>query len=443
MLKVGLYWFCNDLRLLDNSMLLKAATEVDKLLCVYCFDPLLLLPNRYGLVSMSVNRVSFLKESLIELDKQLHELGQHLLVCNENPVNAIKNLAIEHKVSTIYRSCQIGYYENQQWVALRNQLSNVNFFQTNTLSLYEQDQLPFLSLELPKTFTKFKKAVEHLDIKKPVPLIEFLPVSPLKQTDWLREFEKDLNAASKFNVELDFNAGETAGQKQLKEYFDSGCVNQYKERRNELDGWSNSSKFSPWLANGNLSPRQIYFNLKHYEQEFGANESTYWLFFELLWREYFRWYAHLHGKRLFAFKGIKGLNTLTSFYPERFQKWSNGNTPYPLVNACMKELNATGFLSNRGRQIVASCLVNELAIDWRYGAAYFEQQLLDYDVGSNWGNWQYLAGVGADPRGKRHFDLEKQTKQFCPDGLYINKWQASNPYLCLDSVDAADWPIVE
>ena len=108
----------------------------------------------------------------------------------------------------------------------------------------------------------------------------------------------------------------------------------------------------------------------------------------------------------------------------------------------MKELNATGFLSNRGRQIVASCLVNELAIDWRYGAAYFEQQLLDYDVGSNWGNWQYLAGVGADPRGKRHFDLEKQTKQFCPDGLYINKWQASNPILYLDSVDAVDWPIV-
>ena len=78
MLKVGFYWFCNDLRLLDNLMLLKAATEFDKFLCVYCFDPLWLLPNRYGLVSMSVNRVSFLKESLIELDKQLHELGQHL-----------------------------------------------------------------------------------------------------------------------------------------------------------------------------------------------------------------------------------------------------------------------------------------------------------------------------------------------------------------------------
>jgi deoxyribodipyrimidine photo-lyase len=96
--------------------------------------------------------------------------------------------------------------------------------------------------------------------------------------------------------------------------------------------------------------------------------------------------------------GIKRLSPLTSYYPERFQKWINGSTPYPLVNACMNELRETGDLSNRGRQIVASCLVNELGMDWRYGAAYFERVLIDYDVASNWGNWQYLAGVGADPR---------------------------------------------
>ncbi|MEY3758746.1 MAG: hypothetical protein RIR39_237, partial [Pseudomonadota bacterium] len=162
----------------------------------------------------------------------------------------------------------------------------------------------------------------------------------------------------------------------------------------------------------------------------------------LLWRDYFHGYAHLYGKRLFAFQGIKQQKPLTSFYPERFQKWCSGNTPYPLVNACMKQLNATGFMSNRGRQIVASCLVNELAVDWRYGAAYFEQQLLDYDVASNWGNWQYLAGVGADPRGKRYFDLNKQTRQYDPDGLFINKWQGGIQNLPLDSVDAADWPVV-
>jgi len=86
-------------------------------------------------------------------------------------------------------------------------------------------------------------------------------------------------------------------------------------------------------------------------------------------------------------------------------------------------------------------LVNELAVDWRFGAAYFEQQLLDYDVASNWGNWQYLAGVGADPRGQRHFDLEKQTRLYDPDGQFIRKWQAEVRNLPLDSVDAADWPV--
>ncbi|MGO0305166.1 FAD-binding domain-containing protein [Endozoicomonas acroporae] len=102
----------------------------------------------------------------------------------------------------------------------------------------------------------------------------------------------------------------------------------------------------------------------------------------------------------------------------RLQKWCAGNTPRHIVNACMKELQATGYLSNRGRQIVASCFIYELGMDWRYGAAWFEQQLVGYDVGSNWGNWQYLAGVGADPRGSRHFNLDKQAQQFDPDGRY-------------------------
>jgi deoxyribodipyrimidine photo-lyase len=108
----------------------------------------------------------------------------------------------------------------------------------------------------------------------------------------------------------------------------------------------------------------------------------------------------------------------------------------------MKQLNSTGYMSNRGRQIVASCLVNELRLDWRFGAAYFEQQLLDYDVASNWGNWQYIAGVGMDPRGGRHFNIEKQTRQFDPEGAFIREWQGETTSTQLDSVDAADWPIM-
>lgn len=442
MRNVGLYWFGNDLRVHDNANLLKAASEVDDLLCIYCLDPQWLLPNRYGLATLSANRWRFLKESLQDLDKQLQRLGQHLVVCYEAPVKAISDRVGEHKVSLIYRSRQTGYYENQQGLALRKQLPLLQFVESETHSLYALDQLPFPLAKLPGTFTQFKNAVEQLPVDKPLPPPDFLPSSSVMQTDWLGNFPDCLKLTSESEQEIVFHGGETAGLKQLMDYFATDSPSRYKERRNELDGWGNSSKFSPWLANGSLSVRQICFNLNHYEQKTGANESTYWLFFELLWRDYFQWYAHRHGKHLFSFQGIKQHKPLTSFYPERFGKWCRGNTPYPLVNACMKQLNATGYMSNRGRQIVASCLVNELAVDWRYGAAYFEQQLLDYDVASNWGNWQYLAGVGADPRGKRHFDLDKQTRQYDPEGRFINKWQGRIQNLPLDSVDAADWALV-
>lgn len=132
---------------------------------------------------------------------------------------------------------------------------------------------------------------------------------------------------------------------------------------------------------------------------------------------------------------------MSCFYGERYERWKNGNTPYPIVNACMNQLRETGYLSNRGRQIAASCFIHELGMDWRYGASYFQQQLLDYDVASNWGNWQYIAGVGADPRGGRQFDLSKQTAQYDPDGEFIKRWNGEANCQHIDSVDAADWPV--
>lgn len=98
-------------------------------------------------------------------------------------------------------------------------------------------------------------------------------------------------------------------------------------------------------------------------------------------------------------------------------------------------------MSNRGRQLVASCFVHELNLDWRYGAAYMEQQLVDFDVASNWGNWQYLAGVGADPRGHRRFDLDKQARIYDPQGLFIKHWGGDKHLEPLDSRDTVDWPI--
>ena len=117
------------------------------------------------------------------------------------------------------------------------------------------------------------------------------------------------------------------------------------------------------------------------------------------------------------------------------------DTNYPIVNALMRQLVATGWMSNRGRQIAASCLINELDGDWRFGAAFFEKHLIDYDVGSNYGNWQYIAGVGSDPRGGRHFNLVKQTADHDPNGIFIAKWGGVRPLQPDFITDAADWPI--
>ena len=437
----GLYWLTTDLRLHDNRNWINACCQADELLCVYCIDPAWLAANRYGLNTMSANRWRFLKESLQSLDKQLQQLGQHLLVVYQHPLDAISRLASEFDVSVIYHSKQVGYYERQQLLVLKKRLSGVRFDDCDTRTLFKTEQLPFPVASCPASFTEYRQQVEHLAVDEPQPAPKSLPPSPTAKQNWLFEFPAYVGFSSELDHLQAFFGSETAGMAHLADYFADEYAMNYKETRNELDGWRNSTKFSPWLANGSLSARLLLSRLKTYEQSAGANESTYWIFFELLWREYFQWYALCHGRRLFAFKGIKHSKPLTSFYAERFQRWCKGETPYPLVNACMKQLNATGYMSNRGRQVVASCFVNELGLDWRYGAAYFEQQLLDYDVAANWGNWQYLAGVGADPRGQRHFDIEKQTRQYDPDYVFIKQWGGDIHPTAIDSVDAADWPV--
>ena len=438
---VGLYWLTTDLRLHDNRNWINACCQADELLCVYCLDPALLEPNRYGLNLMSANRWRFLKEFLQSLDKQLQRIGQHLLVVYQHPVDGITRLVSEYDVSVIYHSRQVGFYERRQLLALKNSLPKVRFDDCDTKTLFKTEQLPFPLTKFPASFTEFRHRVEHLGVDEPLPAPTSLPPSPMAKQNWLFDFPAYLELTSELDHQQPFFGSEVAGLQHLANYFTAEHASFYKQTRNALDGWHNSTKFSPWLANGSLSARLILSDLKAYERTRVANESTYWIGFELLWREYFQWYALCHGRRLFAFKGIKNSKPLTSFYAERFQRWCRGDTPYPLVNACMNQLNATGYMSNRGRQIVASCFVNELELDWRFGAAYFEQQLLDYDVATNWGNWQYLSGVGADPRGKRHFDIENQTRQYDPEHSFIQQWAAGIHPTCIDSVDAADWPI--
>jgi deoxyribodipyrimidine photo-lyase len=206
-------------------------------------------------------------------------------------------------------------------------------------------------------------------------------------------------------------------------FFGSDAIATYKETRNGMVGADYSTKFSAWLAMGCISPRLIYEELKRYERQCLANESTYWLTFELLWRDYFRFMVEKYQSKFFSKAGIRGRELpLNGTNEKLLQSWINGQTGVDFVDANMVELRLAGFMSNRGRQNVASYYCHELELDWRYGAAYFEQQLIDYDVCNNWGNWAYLAGVGNDPRGTRIFDIEKQALSYDKDLVFRKLW---------------------
>ncbi len=144
--------------------------------------------------------------------------------------------------------------------------------------------------------------------------------------------------------------------------------------------------------------------------------------FELRWRDYFRFVALKYDDALFRPSGIQGIEIPWEHDWDRFERWQKGETGFPLVDANMRELAATGFMSNRGRQNVASFLTKNLGIDWRMGAEWFESRLVDYDVCSNYGNWNYTAGVGNDARGFRYFNIPKQSKDYDAKGHYVKHW---------------------
>ena len=432
--QVGLFFFKNDLRVDDNPSLARAAAEVDQLICLYCLEAKQPPSSLRAPRDLSVNREVFLQQSLAGLNNSLKTLGQRLVVSADSALDIIPQLITQYSISQIYSSENVGDYENLLWQRLNKRYPLISFQRIASHTLFDRAELPFERTELPDSFSKFRKIIELLKIRPPLPQLIMLPPSPVPSAPW-----PWISNTSEHQPL--FEGGEQQGLAHLQRYFGSELASTYKETRNGLIGMDYSTKFSPWLANGCLSARRVIQSLRDYESNMGANDSTYWIYFELLWREYYQLYAHRHGRHLFGFSGIKSRKPTTSFYPERFQKWCHGNTPYPIVNACMKQLNSSGYMSNRGRQLVASCFVHELGLNWRYGAAYMEQQLIDYDVASNWGNWQYLAGVGADPRGHRRFDLIKQGQIYDPKGSFIKHWGGDQYDAALDSVDAADWPI--
>lgn len=414
----GLYIFTHDCRLHDNPALLRLSQHCDELLCVYILDIEHINNTNYERHGIGEYRKNFIHESLLDLRHKLEGLNQDLLVLLGTPCELVSALHLHFSFDVIGISQHPGVYEKEL----------IKHLETLDTRLMTHDAFTLLSstdliLDLEskhKSFTPFRKLVEAFLSEQPITTaetIKHLPPPP-KYPDELSSIDISISALT----DNGFKGGETAALTQLKHYCQPGLLDQYKNTRNDLVGWNFSSKLSPWLANGSLSAKTVWQNIEMFEQNHGSNESTYWLKFELLWREYFQCLLNTHQSRFFQFKGLSNQAPNSTFDRSRYQAWVNGETGYSGVDAAMKQLQQTGWLSNRARQWVASCFVHELNLDWRYGAAYFEQELIDYDVANNWGNWLYLAGVGTDPRGHRKFNLSKQLETYDPKQLFIKTY---------------------
>lgn len=425
-MRTTLVWLRNDLRLHDHLPLQRAREEADHVLMVYCLPPHWLQPTRYGFTKTGPFRLEFLLQSLADLRKHLQERGSELIFRFGDPTEVIPELVRQHQVDLVFAHRENAPEEVQEEETLRQKLSiPMRLCEGN--SLLHEAELPFSLIDLPPVFSSFRKQVEkQAAVPRPLPIPNHIPAPPpgcqsghLPSLEELGESPPVKDIRSVFR----FTGGETSAINRVQHYlWRSHAIRNYKETRNGMLQADESTKFSPWLALGCLSPRHVFQEVRRYEQEVVTNQSTYWLLFELWWREFFRWVMRLHGAHLFRQGGIRGTPPPVTPREDYVQAWTEGDTGVPLVDAQMRKLNATGFMSNRGRQNVASFLVKDLRQDWRLGAAYFESKLIDYDVHSNWGNWNYLAGVGNDPREDRYFNLVSQTARYDPRGEFVMRW---------------------
>ncbi|MEN2280680.1 DASH family cryptochrome [Algoriphagus sp. SE2] len=424
-------WFRNDLRVKDNVTLNKALQSGKEVLPIFCFDPRMFDKTELGNPKTGFHRAKFLIESITDLRENLRDLGADLIILQGKPEEEIIQLAEKYEVQAIYFSKEVTAEERNvdnslEASAWAKGIVTESFWQS---TLYHKDDLPFPVNQLPEVFTQFRRSVEKMsEIREEYPT----PISiPYPGTDVIFS-SGEIPNLSQFGLErqnsannsaLGFKGGERAGLRRVQSYFwEKDLLRNYKQTRNGLIGTEFSSRFSAWLALGCISPRTIYYEVKRYEKERKKNDSTYWLIFELIWRDYFRFISKKHGSKIFQIAGIKNQMDSWSRNQNEFKLWCEGKTGVPFVDANMRELNQTGFMSNRGRQNVASFLVNDLGIDWTWGAMYFESMLVDYDVCSNWGNWMYVAGVGNDPRENRYFNILRQGKNYDKNGDYVRFW---------------------
>ena len=461
---------------MDNPALHVASTA-SKMLPLYVFDKQdYQRRSPYGFQRIGPHRAVFVKESVIALRNRLREGRSDLIVrfggLEEELVEGVRKVGEvvakgneglgegegEERGRVVVVGTRETGWEERVWErkverVVEREGGVVVWVEGGRLCWIKEGWLGFRSGKgIVRAFTEYRKVVEAkavledpLEVPElpPVPRVGgFAPV--LEGLQELPLMGEDLGVQGMCEPHdhpfpdsravMPFLGGVEEAEDRVDDWmWKLDMLKRYKELRNFSGDREVSSKLSPWLVHGCISPRTVLSEIKKYEQKRTKNESTYWLVFELITRDYFKWLADHAGASLFAWNGFTRPNkpqfdlprhtNVTDIDRDRLEAWINGMTGSPFVDAAMREMKATGYMSNRCRQNVASFLINDLKFpDWRAGAEYFESALIDYDVAANWGNWAYIAGKGSDPRGGRKFNIIKQARDYDPDAKFVKKW---------------------
>ena len=401
--KVSIFWFRRDLRLHDNAGLYHALKANHPVLPIFIFDTEILqsLPENDA-------RVSFIYDSLQELRKRLQEQYQSSIgIYYGNPLDIFKILIVEYDIQSVYTNSDYEPYARKRdgEISQTLKLSNIEFKTFKDQVIYEKNEVVKDNNEPYVVYTPYmRKWKQKFHSDEPVMLYD--------SESLLNRMHKKTDLPNLALVEIGFNRSDI----KVPAYeISKSLLNSYEKTRNFPAIEKGTSKLGPHLRFGTVSTRQIVLKALNIKNETFLNE--------LIWREFFMqilWhFPHTVHK---AFKPkydrIPWRNNESDFY-----KWKNGETGYPLVDAGMRELNSTGFMHNRVRMLVASFLCKHLLIDWRWGEAYFALKLLDFELSSNVGNWQWAAGSGVDAAPYfRIFNPITQVDKFDKQKEYINKW---------------------
>lgn len=397
--KISIFWFRRDLRLKDNHGLYRALESGKKVLPIFIFDEdiLDLLENKLD------KRVDFIVQALQTLNFFLKSKNKGIKIFKGKPLEIYKKLTENYEIETVY--CN----EDYEPYAIKRDQEIADFLASKNIAFHSfKDQVIFHKDEIVKADKK--------------PYTVYTPYSKL----WLNEFQKiDLQgfpSEKKLDNLLDIPFEELKiediGFQKTDLAFevpeaDLHIIKTYEETRN-FPAVKGTTQLGVHLRFGTISVRKL---------AKIAKENNLTFLKELIWREFFM-------QILYHFPKVVNHSFKTKYdaipwenNPEFLEKWKAGKTGFPIVDAGMRELNATGFMHNRVRMITASFLIKHLLTDWRIGEAYFAEKLMDYDLSANNGNWQWCASSGCDAAPYfRIFNPDEQQKKFDPDFKYIKKW---------------------